>query len=99
MLLYSIRMISSFRHDRIRGFFETGSKAGINPAHAKKLNVQLGVLNQAKRPEDMNLPGWTWHPLTGALVGRYAISVNGNWRLTYEFVGGDAVLVDYEDSH
>jgi toxin HigB-1 len=57
------------------------------------------MLNSAKHPEDMNLPTWKWHPLTGAMAGRYAVSVNGNWRLTFEFEGADAKLVDYEDYH
>jgi hypothetical protein len=25
------------------------------------------------------------------------VSVSGNWRLTYAFENGDAILVDYED--
>jgi len=47
----------------------------------------------------MNLPGWNCHGLKGKLAGRFAVSVNGNWRMTFEFDGTDAVLVDYEDYH
>ena len=47
----------------------------------------------------MNIAGWKWHPLTGELEGHWAISVNGNWRLTFRFEGEDAVLVDYRDYH
>lgn len=92
-------MIRTFRHSGIEDFFKTGSKAGIQLAHAKKLRLQLGVLDRAKRPEDMNLPGWRYHPLKGEEAGRYAVNVNGNWRLTYAFEGADAVLVDYQDYH
>jgi proteic killer suppression protein len=45
----------------------------------------------------MNLPGWDWHPLKDALSGHWAVSVNGNWRLTFTFEGTDAILVDYQD--
>ena len=47
----------------------------------------------------MNRPGWDWHPLKGALSGHWSISVNGNWRLTFAFENGEAVLVDYQDYH
>lgn len=92
-------MIKSFEHKGLQAFFETGSKAGIQPHHAPKLARQLARLNAAKAPEDMNLPGWRLHPLVGSLTGHYSVSVNGNWRLTFRFDGGDAVLVDYQDYH
>ena len=92
-------MIKSFEHKGLQAFFETGSKAGIQPHHAPKLARQLARLNAAKVPEDMNLPGWRLHPLVGSLAGHYSLSVNGNWRLTFRFDGGDAVLVDYQDYH
>ncbi len=47
----------------------------------------------------MNLPGWKLHPLKGSLAGHWAVSVSGNWRLTFRFDGTDAVLVDYQDYH
>lgn len=36
---------------------------------------------------------------TGNKKGRWAVSVNGNWRITFEFINQDAILVDYEDYH
>lgn len=92
-------MIKTFRHKGLEDFFRNGSKAGIQPAHAKRLRLQLGKLNTAKVPEDMALPGWKFHPLTGNLDGHWAVSVNGNWRMTFTFDNGDAVLVDYQDYH
>ena len=92
-------MIKSFEHKGLQAFFETGSKAGIQPHHAPKLARQLARLNAAKAPEDMNLPGWRLHPLVGSLTGHHSVSVNGNWRLTFRFDGADAVLVDYQDYH
>ncbi|NCX63355.1 MAG: hypothetical protein EBW84_11650 [Betaproteobacteria bacterium] len=57
------------------------------------------ALDAATRPEDMNRPGWDWHALKGGLSGQWSVSVNGNWRLTFGFVNGDAILVDYQDYH
>ena len=59
----------------------------------------LTTLDSAKRPEDMNAPGWRLHPLTGNLAGHYSVTVNGNWRMTFVFDGDDAELVDYQDYH
>lgn len=92
-------MIKSFRHDGIKRFFKTESKAGIQPHHAKKLRLQLIRLEQSRVPEDMNLSGWKFHALSQNLEGHYAVSVNGNWRLTFAFEGEDAILVDYQDYH
>lgn len=92
-------MIKSFQQKGLQTFFETGSKAGIQPHHAPKLSRQLARLNEAKAPEDMNAPGWKLHGLSGNLLGYYSVTVNGNWRMTFTFENGDAVLVDYQDYH
>lgn len=92
-------MIKSFLHKGLKAFFDTGSKASIQPHHAARLGRQLARLDVAKTAADMNLPGWRLHPLTGQLAGHYSITVNGNWRLTFRFDGEDAVLVDYQDYH
>jgi proteic killer suppression protein len=92
-------MIKSFRHKGVEVFFLTGSKAGINPAHDKRLGRQLAQLDAASAPEHMDSPGWKLHPLSHGLAGHWAVSVSGNWRLTFKFEDGDAVLVDYQDYH
>jgi proteic killer suppression protein len=92
-------MIKSFGHKGLQAFFERGSKAGIRPDHAPKLARLLARLDVAANASDMNVPGWRLHPLTDDLKGHWAVSVNGNWRLTFTFEGTDAVLVDYMDYH
>lgn len=92
-------MIKSFRHKGLEKFFDTGSKAGIQPKHEKKLRQQLSTLNVATKPEQMAVPGWDFHPLTADLADHFSVSVNGNWRLTFKFEGEDAILVDYQDYH
>ena len=92
-------MIRHFAHKGLEAFFRTGSKAGIQPVHANRLRMQLAKLDTSKTPEDMSMPGWRLHPLTGNLKGHYSVTVNGNWRLTFAFEGEDVVLVDYQDYH
>lgn len=92
-------MIKSFRHKGLERFFETGSKAGIQPAHAKRLRMQLAALDTAQRIEDMAIPGFRLHSLKGHDRGRWSVWVNGNWRITFEFADGHAYVLDYEDYH
>jgi len=95
--LYTV--IKSFRHRGVEKFFRTESKAGIQPKHASKLRLQLFALDNARQPGDLNAPGWKLHRLAGELKDHWAISVSGNWRLTFKFEGEDAALVDYQDYH
>ena len=92
-------MIHSFRHKGLRRLFETGSAAGVQASHARRLRLQLAALESAHTIEDMDIPGFALHPLKGAMRGRWAISVNGNWRVTFEFKDGNAYVLDYEDYH
>ncbi len=72
---------------------------GIRPEHAKKLERILDRLNAANELKDMNYPGSDLHKLSGNKQGQYAVKVSGNWRIFFEFVEGDAYIVDYDDYH
>lgn len=81
-------MIKSFRHDGLERFFRTGSRAGIQPKHDKKLRSRLTALDAATQPQDLAaIPSWRLHELRGNQSGRWSITVNGNWRLTLIFRG------------
>ena len=97
--LYTIRVIKSYRHKGLKRFAESGSKAGIQPKHADRLRRLLTALDVASVPQDMDAPGNKFHPLEGDLARHWAVSVSGNWRLTFSFDGEDAIFVDYQDYH
>ncbi|MQM32096.1 MAG: Killer protein [Candidatus Accumulibacter phosphatis] len=92
-------MIKSFRDKGLRRLYETGSTSGVQASHAGRLRIQLAALDTAQAVEDMDIPGFRLHSLKGAMRGRWSISVNGNWRLTFEFQDGNAYVLDYEDYH
>ncbi len=92
-------MIRGFRHKGLRRFFETGSKSGVQAQHVDRLRLVLAQLSAATTPRDMDLPGLDFHPLKGERKGTWAVSVSGNWRITFRFVGKEADAVDYEDYH
>jgi len=92
-------MLRSFRHKGLEIFFVTGSKKGIMPEHAPKIARILDRLDASISPSDMNLPGYRLHELKGKEAGTWSVTVNANWRITFEFQGQDAILVDYKDYH
>jgi proteic killer suppression protein len=92
-------MIQSFKHKGLEIFFATGSKRGILPEHAQKIERILDRLDASISPGDMNLPGYRLHELKGQDSGTWSVTVNANWRITFEFEGQNAVLVDYQDYH
>lgn len=65
MLRYNIHMIKMWKHKGLKNFFETGLKAGIQPAHSTRLKIILQRLNAAVNADDLNLPGMRFHPLKG----------------------------------
>ena len=92
-------MIKSFRHKGLGTFFYTGSKKGIRPEHANRLERILDRLNAAGNIRDMNYPGSYLHQLSGDKKGQYAVKVSGNWRVFFEFVEEEAYVVDYDNYH
>ncbi len=92
-------MILSFKHKGLERFFKTGKKSGIQAKHADRLRLILGRLNTSASPIDMNLPGLQLHPLAGDRSETWSVKVSGNWRVTFQFDGVHAEVVDYEDYH
>jgi proteic killer suppression protein len=93
-------MIKSFRHKGLEQFYTTGNKSGIQPHHASKLNIQLTALNAAESADDLRAAvSWRLHQLSGDLAGFWSLTVNGNWRIIFQFDKNDVVLVDYLDYH
>lgn len=91
--------IKSFRHKGLEEFFLTGSKRGIQPGHAAKLEEILDRLDRAGAVNDMGYSGSFLHPLKGDLGGLWSVRVSGNWRVIFRFENGDAYVVAYIDYH
>ena len=92
-------MIKSFKHKGLEKFFITGSKKGIRPDHANRLERILDRLDAANNIKDMNYPGSNLHQLSGDKNDQFAVKVSGNWRVFFEFIDEDAYIVDYDDYH
>jgi toxin HigB-1 len=92
-------VIKTFAHKGLEKFHRTGSKAGIQAKHAKRLRLILAMLEQARVIDDINAPGLHLHSLQGDLAGHWAVTVQANWRVIFRFASGDAEVVNYLDYH
>ena len=92
-------MITKFKHKGLKNLYYKGDASKVIASHKGRLLRQLDQLEASVQPNDMNLPGWGYHKLTGDRKDTYSVSVSGNWRLTFRFEGRDATDVDYEDYH
>ena len=92
-------MNRAFKHKGQERFFSKSDYRGIPAQYAARIERLLDRLDAAVKPDDMDLPGYRFHPLKGDRKGTYAVSVSGNWRMTFRFVGEDASDIDLEDYH
>ena len=92
-------MIASFRHKGLQELFDSGRSARVPADMKKRIIVRLDALDAAKTLADLNRPGFRLHPLKGTAAGRYAIDVNGPWRLTFAWNDGTVSALDLEQYH
>jgi proteic killer suppression protein len=91
-------MIRTFKNKELASLWETG-RSKIDQRLHGRLIEHLDALDAAARAQDMNVPGYDFHPLRGFNPTRYSIHVNGPWCITFEFLEGDALRVDFEQYH
>ena len=93
-------MIRSIRSKPLKQFASKGdaSKLPVSGVAVDRIEAQLTALDVATAAEQMDMPGWYFHPLKGKPL-RYSVRVTANYRLTFAFEPPDAVDVDLEDYH
>ncbi len=92
-------MIKSFRHKGLERFFRKNDSRGIQAQHGGRIERILSLLDEASSPEQLDIPGMFLHPLKGERKGEWAMTVSGNWRITFRFDGEDVIVVNLEDYH
>lgn len=92
-------MIVSIRHKRLRQYFEKDDASRLQPQPVAKIRLILTRLQAAKAIGDMNVPGYGLHQLTGDFKGFWAVKVDKNFRIIFQFVGEDVYEIDYLDYH
>lgn len=97
-LLHFCSVIVSFRHKGLKELFETGKSSKVDPRLQQRCSDVLDAIDAAVNQQDLNLPGFDFHPLRGKPV-RHSIHVNGPWTITFEWDAPKAIRVDLEQYH
>lgn len=94
-----LSVIKRFRHKGLERLLRKGESQSIQAQHVSRIIRILDLLEDASSPEQVNIPGLYLHPLRGSRKGEWAVSVSGNWRITFRFEGEDVTDVTLEDYH
>lgn len=92
-------MIKHFQHRGLERFFRKDDARGIQAQHVGRIARILDALDEASSAEQLNIPGMYLHLLKGSRKGQWAMTVSGNWRITFAFDGDDVAVVNLEDYH
>jgi len=92
-------MIRTFRHRGLKRLYERGDPSKVRADQAERITLALADLDDARRPQDLDLPGYRLHRLKGDLKGFWSIWISANWRIIFRFESGDAYDIDLIDYH
>lgn len=92
-------MIASFKHKGLKRLYERGDRSGVGANMLARSEEILSMLEAAEAIDELDVPGYRLHPLTGSLKGFWSMRVTGNWRIIFRFVHGEAYDVDLTDYH
>jgi proteic killer suppression protein len=91
--------IENFRHKGLKRLYEKGDKSRLRQDIANKAELYLSVLDNAEKLEELNITGFSLHPLTGNRLGFYSVFVSRNYRIIFRFEDGKAFDIDLVDYH
>jgi proteic killer suppression protein len=91
-------VIRSWRHKGLQELFETGRSRRVRQDQVERIVRRLDALNAATSVKAVDIPGFGLHALKGKPT-RWAIAVNGPWRITFEWQENGACEVDLEQYH
>lgn len=87
------------KHKGLRILYEKNDRRRLPSDLLQRIEDRLAYLDKAVSPENMNLPGYHLHKLSGERRGQWSIRVSGNWRIVFRFEDSEAVDVDLVDYH
>lgn len=93
-------MIKSFADSRTESFYVSGKSKGLPARFHRVAKRKLFQLEYARELSDLaSPPGNRLEALTGERQGQYSIRINDQYRLCFEFKGGDAYNFEIVDYH
>ncbi|MFK7865904.1 MAG: type II toxin-antitoxin system RelE/ParE family toxin [Alphaproteobacteria bacterium] len=92
-------MIIHIKHKGLRLLYQKGDRSKLSAKYIDKIERVLARLDQAEKPEDMNLPSYRLHPLVGNFNHYWAISISANMRVIFRFEQENITDIDLIDYH
>ncbi len=92
-------MIESIKHRGLKRLYERGDRSGIGSSMLPRIEEILSLLDVAESIEELDIPGYRLHPLTGTRKGYWSVRVTGNWRMVFRLEAGAVRDVDLTDYH
>lgn len=92
-------MIKSFKSKALAELWSTSKTTKIDGRLHARILRRLDALNDAVSPNNLNIPGFNFHPLKGFDPTRFTVHINGPWCITFAYRDGDAFDVDLEQYH
>ncbi|HAB25426.1 MAG: type II toxin-antitoxin system RelE/ParE family toxin [Pantoea sp.] len=93
-------MIKSWKHKGLQKLYLSDDASGVQAKDVERLKLRLQVLDEASSTDEFkHYLGFRFHPLKGDRQDLYAITVRANWRITFQFIDGDAYILNLEDYH
>jgi proteic killer suppression protein len=86
-------------HKGLKRLFARGDERKLRPDWIAKIKRILAAFSVASAPSELNLPGFHFHELKGSRKGTYALTVRGNWRVTFKWDPQGPYNVNLEDYH
>lgn len=92
-------MIESIRHKGLRLLFEDDNTSKLTPHLVNRIREVMTLLDIIDSVEQMNIPGYRLHALSGDYRGFHSVRVSANYRIIFRFLDGNAYDVDFIDYH
>ena len=92
-------MIVGSRHKGLKRLYERGDRSKFPANMADEIEEILANIDGAQRIEDLDLPSYRLHELSGNRKGEWSITVRANWRIVFIFANGNADNLNFEDYH
>lgn len=83
----------------LRRFWEKGDDGKIHAPWRRKVRRVLIAFDVAVSPQELDIPGFGFHELKGDRRGTFAVTVSGNWRITFRWNDEGPYDVEMEDYH
>jgi toxin HigB-1 len=87
------------KHHALKRLVKSGDASKINAQWRRKVERILALLHIAVAPSELDLPGFGYHELKHDRKGTHAVTIQGNWRITFKWDEQGPYDVDMEDYH